>query len=73
MIFIERKELEYKINQLRKELFQIVETTGLDSHETLGCSQKLDHLIMIYQKISYENRPVFHLKTFPGNKMERCY
>jgi hypothetical protein len=45
MIFIEIDELEYKINQLKKELFQIAKANGLDSHETICCSQKLDHSI----------------------------
>jgi stage 0 sporulation regulatory protein len=50
MVFIEIIELEDRINQLKKELIQIAETTGLNSHETLCCSGKLDQLITIYQK-----------------------
>ncbi|MBZ5753280.1 aspartyl-phosphate phosphatase Spo0E family protein [Metabacillus rhizolycopersici] len=56
MIFIELDEIEYRINQLRKELFQIADITGLNSRETIYCSQKLDQLITIYQKSSYKNR-----------------
>ena len=47
-------DLEYRINELKKELIQIVERTGLNSRETLVCSQKLDKLITIYQKSSYK-------------------
>ncbi|MBZ5753764.1 aspartyl-phosphate phosphatase Spo0E family protein [Metabacillus rhizolycopersici] len=54
MIFIELDEIEYRINQLRKELIQIAEITGLNSRETIYFSQKLDQLITIYQKSSYK-------------------
>ena len=47
-------ELKYKINQLKEELIQIVRTTGLNSHETIYCSQTLDQYITIYQKLSCE-------------------
>ena len=47
-------DLEYRINELKKELIQIAERTGLNSRETLVCSQKLDKLITIYQKSSYK-------------------
>lgn len=49
MMFIE-VELENRINQLKKELIQVTKVTGLNSHDTLCCSQKLDELIAIYQK-----------------------
>jgi len=49
-------ELKYKINQLKEELIQIVRTTGLNSHETIDCSQKLDQYITIYQKLSCEKK-----------------
>lgn len=42
--------LEESINHLKKELIQIVEETGLNSHETLFCSQTLDQFLTIYQK-----------------------
>ena len=47
-------DLEYRINQLKKELIQIAERTGLNSRETIFCSQKLDKLITIYQESSYK-------------------
>ncbi|MFJ7513215.1 Spo0E family sporulation regulatory protein-aspartic acid phosphatase [Peribacillus simplex] len=58
---IEKDELIGSINQLRKELIQIVEETGLNSHYAISCSKKLDQFITIYQKhlqLSYkkENR-----------------
>ncbi|KMY49973.1 aspartyl-phosphate phosphatase Spo0E family protein [Peribacillus loiseleuriae] len=54
MIFIGLDEIEYRINQLKKELIQIAEITGLNSSETIYCSQKLDQLITIYQKSAYK-------------------
>jgi stage 0 sporulation regulatory protein len=54
MIFIELDELEYRIDQLRRELIQIAKTTGLNSCETIYCSRKLDQLITIYQKSFYD-------------------
>ena len=47
-------ELINKINQLKKELIEIVAVTGLNSFDTMCCSRKLDQLITIYQKHSYE-------------------
>lgn len=44
------ERLEERIQQLKMELFQKVEETGLNSHDTLYSSQQLDNLIMIYQK-----------------------
>ena len=61
MIFTEIDELEYKINELKKELIQIAEATGLISHETINCSQELDKHISNYQKLSYEK-----------SKLEKC-
>ncbi|SDJ17511.1 aspartyl-phosphate phosphatase Spo0E family protein [Alteribacillus bidgolensis] len=53
-----KDELEERINDLRKELIQSVEKNGLNSHETIRCSQKLDQLIKVYQKkiIKTKNR-----------------
>lgn len=51
MLFSAVDKLEDRINQLRKNLIQTVEATGLNSPETLNCSQQLDQLIMTYQKI----------------------
>ena len=49
-------DLVDRINQQKKELIQIVEATGLNSPDTICCSQKLDQLITIYQKFYYKNR-----------------
>ncbi|MDQ0199937.1 aspartyl-phosphate phosphatase Spo0E family protein [Neobacillus ginsengisoli] len=46
----EIEKLEDRINQLREELIQIANETGLNSNETLRFSQKLDDLITMYQK-----------------------
>lgn len=54
MTLMELDEIEYRIKQLRKELIQIAEITGLNSREIIYCSQKLDQLITIYQKSSYK-------------------
>lgn len=50
MFFTAIDNLEERINQLKEDLIQIVEATGLNSPETLYCSQKLDQLITTYQK-----------------------
>ncbi|MCM3728846.1 aspartyl-phosphate phosphatase Spo0E family protein [Neobacillus cucumis] len=50
MMVTEIKELEDQINQMRKILILIAEKTGLNSNDTLCCSQKLDELITMYQK-----------------------
>ena len=47
-------ELEYRINQMRKLLIQIVRETDLNSDDTLCYSQKLDELITRYQKLINE-------------------
>lgn len=47
---IEIEALEDQINELKTELIQIAKTTGLNSQDTICCSQKLDQLITIYQK-----------------------
>lgn|GEM_PF-3652917 len=52
MILIKDDKLEHKIYQLRKELIQIAEKTGLNSPDTICYSQKLDQFITIYQKTS---------------------
>ncbi|MED4400615.1 aspartyl-phosphate phosphatase Spo0E family protein [Metabacillus fastidiosus] len=54
MISIEIEELKKEINQIKKELIQVAEKTGLNSQDTLYCSQKLDKLIMTYQNFSYK-------------------
>lgn len=49
-MIVEVDKLESRINQLRQELIEIAEATGLNSHDTLHCSQTLDKHITIYQK-----------------------
>ena len=49
---LEIASLEEKIQKLKRELVQIASRTGLNSHETLQCSQELDQYIIIYQKKS---------------------
>ena len=51
MDLIEIDELDDRINQLKKELMQIAEETGLNSNDTIRYSQKFDELITRYQKI----------------------
>ncbi|PLT35610.1 aspartyl-phosphate phosphatase Spo0E family protein [Bacillus sp. V5-8f] len=50
MLFRSNEKLEHRIKQLKKDLIRIVEATGLNSHETLSCSQQLDQLITVYQR-----------------------
>jgi hypothetical protein len=52
----EINELEDLINHLKKELIQTAESTGLNSHQTICCSQKLDEHITIYQKLFYKKQ-----------------
>lgn len=49
-MFVEVDKLEDRINQLRRELIETAETTGLNSYDTLHCSQTLDKHITVYQK-----------------------
>jgi stage 0 sporulation regulatory protein len=51
----EVNELENTINQMKIILIRIAKTTGLNSHETLYYSQKLDELITIYQKLRIDS------------------
>ncbi len=50
MVFTKMDDLENRINELKKELILIAKETGLNSHDTINCSQKLDQLIVVYQK-----------------------
>ncbi|MBA9029321.1 aspartyl-phosphate phosphatase Spo0E family protein [Peribacillus huizhouensis] len=50
MVLTEMDNLENRINELKKELILIAKETGLNSHDTINCSQKLDQLIVDYQK-----------------------
>ena len=50
MVTLVVDELEREIAQLRIELIKTGKAFGLSSDETLYWSQKLDELILIYQK-----------------------
>lgn len=50
---VDFEKLEENINQLKKELIQIVESTGLNSYDAIYCSQELDKQIIMYQKSVY--------------------
>ena len=63
MDLIEIDELEDRITQLKKELIQIVEETGLNSDDTIGYSQRLDELIMRYQKLKMNTTQKFDEKS----------
>ena len=63
MDLIEIDELEDRINQLKKELIQIAEETGLNSDDTIGYSQRLDDLIMRYQKLKMNTTQKFDEKS----------
>ncbi len=52
---VDFEKLEEKINQLKMELIQVVEATGLDSYDALYCSQELDKHITIYQQSVYSS------------------
>lgn len=54
----EINELEDMIDHLKKELIQVAKSTGLNSHQTIRCSQKLDEHITIYQKLSYKKQKI---------------
>ncbi|HVH96683.1 MAG TPA: Spo0E family sporulation regulatory protein-aspartic acid phosphatase [Bacillus sp. (in: firmicutes)] len=63
MDLIEIDELEDRINQLKKELIQIADETGLNSNDTIRYSQKLDELIMRYQKLKMNTTQKFDEKS----------
>lgn len=48
---VEIVKLENKINQLKRELVQVVRSTGLNSTDSLRCSQELDQHITKYQQL----------------------
>lgn len=52
----EIERMEKQIQQLKRELTLKVELSGLNSQDTLCCSQQLDKLITIYQKLLDSNR-----------------
>ncbi|MCM3655511.1 Spo0E family sporulation regulatory protein-aspartic acid phosphatase [Metabacillus litoralis] len=58
------EELEKEIDLLRIELIKIAKETGINSHDTLSYSQKLDELITIYQKSKIDNIQKVDQKSF---------
>ncbi|MEH7086815.1 aspartyl-phosphate phosphatase Spo0E family protein [Neobacillus drentensis] len=54
MVYTELDKLEHSIKKLRNEMIQSAAATGINSHRTIYYSQKLDKLIMIYQKETRE-------------------
>ncbi|KAA9031675.1 aspartyl-phosphate phosphatase Spo0E family protein [Niallia endozanthoxylica] len=50
MVNTEIDELVHRIKKLRTEMIEAAAETGLNSYRTISYSQKLDKLIMIYQK-----------------------
>lgn len=47
---VEIGKLAEQIQMMRNELLLTAETAGINSQDTLRCSQKLDQLIIAYQK-----------------------
>jgi len=68
MMGTEVRDLENKINQLRRVLILVAENTGLNSNETLFYSQKLDELITRYQKLKMGNVDKFEIKSRINSK-----
>lgn len=64
MVCTEVDELEERINQMRKTLILIAKETGLNSHDTICYSQKLDELITRYQKLKLNNTQEFEYKSY---------
>lgn len=60
MAHTEKDELMNKINDLRKDLILLAREKGLNSDETVCCSQYLDELIMIYQKTHHSTAEKAH-------------
>lgn len=58
--------IENQIEQLKNKLLMVAHVSGLNSHDTIRCSQKLDEFIVIYQRClqhSYQkNKPAVKLK-----------
>lgn len=63
MMSTDVEQLEYRINQMRKNLILTVKETGLNSTDTLYYSQKLDELIMRYQKLKMNEIQKFDHKS----------
>jgi len=49
------EKLENRINQMKKTLVLVAKKGGLNSHDTIWCSQELDELIIKYQKLKMNN------------------
>ncbi|WP_071392628.1 aspartyl-phosphate phosphatase Spo0E family protein [Bacillus tuaregi] len=64
MMIVDIVQLEKKISKLKVKLTQIVKETGLNSHETLRCSQKLDHYITLYQKYRKRNGSMLYPREY---------
>ncbi len=64
MMILPIEVLVEQIDLLKKDLIKIAKETGLNSHETIRCSRKLDQFIMIYQK--YGN--AINKKKIKGNQ-----
>lgn len=47
---VDMEKLEEQIQMLKKELIFTAKAFGINSKETVRCSQKLDQLIIIHQK-----------------------
>ena len=62
LVDIDEIELEYKIEQLKKELIRVAAETGLNSPDTIYCSQQLDQLITIYQMGKYGDNSITPLQ-----------
>lgn len=54
LVYTEIDKLEHRNKKLRNEMIQSAAATGKNSHRTIYYSQKLDKLIMIYQKETRE-------------------
>src|SRR3954462_15990732 len=63
MDLIELDVLEHSINQLKKELVQIAEKTGLNGDDTIRYSQKLDELTVRYQTLKMNTTQKFDEKS----------
>jgi hypothetical protein len=57
MIYTEIDELEHRIKKLRNEMIEAAAATGLNSCRTIYYSQKLDKLIIMYQR-QKDNREI---------------
>ncbi|WP_035427506.1 aspartyl-phosphate phosphatase Spo0E family protein [Sediminibacillus terrae] len=47
-------EMQTKIDEKRKELYDLAQVKGIASAEVLRCSEQLDQLIVILQQKKYE-------------------